>query len=224
MTIKFLARALVLAVAFAATTSNAQAVVILTFGQTSDANTIAATVNGSNTQTTITGTNVAVTISQIENGGTNLSGFLNLTATSTNAASNVSGNVIQDFSGSFTITSLAGGLGINYLSGTFTDGVFGLIGGASLTLSGAQPPGTVSFTSSVITSLAVPRGISFSFANVSPGAGIVGTTLGAFTSSVSGTFSGSSTPGVPEPATMIAALIGIGGLGIANLRRRKTVA
>ena len=79
--------------------SAAQALPILTFGQTSSNRTISATTNGSNTMTTITGSNVAVSISQYLGAATPLNAFLNLNLVSTGQASTFAGQVIESFSG-----------------------------------------------------------------------------------------------------------------------------
>src|SRR5262245_41590728 len=100
-----------------ASAPRAEAATILVFGQNGVANTVTATTNGANTQTTISGVNVAVTITAILAGvATPVSAFLNLSATSTNAAVVAAGNVTQNFSGTFGLTSGLGGTGTNYLS------------------------------------------------------------------------------------------------------------
>jgi len=197
---------------------SAGATTILTFGQTGGGSPITAT-NSAGT-TTISAINVPITVTQIDAGVvTPLSAFFNLTEHSVSPATAVSGNIVQSFSGSFSITSLAGGGGTNFLSGTFTDFVFGALGGASLTLSASEPPGTVSFTSGVISAsgLNLARAISLSFANVTPAVNITGASLGSFTSSVSGTFS-ANVPPVPEPSALVFAS---SALLLFSLRMRK---
>ena len=110
--------------------------------------------------------------------------------------------------------------GINYLSGDFTDSVFGT--GGALTMSASEPFNTVNFTSDVIEDLSSIRALSFSFADVSPLAHVEDETLASFQSSVAGTLSASLDEGdVPEPMT--ASLVGLGMLGaaIASRRRRR---
>jgi hypothetical protein len=194
----------------------ANAATILTFGQTGSSNEVTATTNGAHTQTTINVTNGAITVDDIAAGVTvPFSAFLDLTAVSTGAASTLGVFTTQDFGGSFSITSLAGGAGTNYLSGTFTDAVFG--SGTSLTLSTSDPPNSVSFTSSVIPAnqLTLPEGISLSFSNVTPPVSIIGQTVAGFHSNVSGNFSADP---VPEPASI--ALIGVSLAGLGLVRRR----
>jgi hypothetical protein len=226
---KFLLTAMVLSLAFLGTAQNAQAEVILTFGQDGGGNTISATVDDAAGTTTITADQVAITVTQIAAGITvPFDAFLTLTATSTGDAMIVdvlgSDFVVQSFSGTFTITENADGTGTNYLSGDFTDAVFGPDGGAALTLSAAMPPETVNFTSDVMTDLGDPKGLSLSFANVTPAVHIVtttgGDTLGEFTSSISGTFSAEVTI-IPEPATMALLLTGLPLAAGAIYRRRK---
>jgi PEP-CTERM motif-containing protein len=197
--------------------STANAAVILTFGQTGGADTITGTVNGTATATTITGTNVPVNITEIL-GGVPVSAFLDLSATSVGAATTAAGFTTQAFDGTFSITSATGGGGTNFLSGSFDDAVFG--SGSSLTLSASNgsPGESVTFTSMAIPAkdLGDPRAVSLSFSDVHPAVGIDGTTLAAFTSSVSGDFSAN----VPEPASL--ALLGVGVLGIGFVGRRRS--
>ncbi len=196
----------------------ANAAQILAFGQTSGTNTITATASGATT--TITGTNVAVLITQILGGGTP-SGFFDLNLTSVGAVTVSGGQDSQAYSGSFSFTSGSGDTETNYLSGTFTDTVFGI--GSSLTLTASQPPGTVVFTSSVIpaSDLGNPLGFSLGFVNVTPAVNLVpGGTRPSFTASVSGNASASpvGTP-MPEPATLALLGVGLAAIGVAKRRR-----
>lgn len=197
----------------------ANATVLAVIGQESDTDQVTATVLGG--VTTITSTGTLVDITAIDAAlPVPITATLDLTATSVGPAITVSGNVIQAYSGSFSITNGA----TNYLSGTFDDSVFG--GGTSLVLSASSdsPGETVTFTSSVIpaTDLALGRGISFSFTDVSPPASTVGTgalrTLAPFKSDIGGDFSASA---IPEPATWAMLGLGFVTLGFVGLTRRR---
>lgn len=199
----------------------ASATVILTMGQSAHVSTITGTNDNLGT-TTISGTDVAITITQLDSACCvePLSAFFTLTATSIAPAFLVGPNVAQEYSGSFTITSGAGGTGTNYLSGSFSDAIFGT--GAALTLSASTPPAAnVSFTSDVISALGLDRGVSLSFADVTPGASIHLGSLASFTSSVSGTFSANVGHENPEPATLGLLGIALAGLGFAQRRKQR---
>ena len=195
----------------------ANATVLAVIGQVSDTDQVTATVLGgvttisSSTSVDITAIDAPLPVP--------ITATLVLDATSVGTAALFGGNVIQAFSGSFSIT----GGGNNYLSGTFTDSIFG--GGSALTLSASTgvPGETVTFTSSVIpvVDLSSNRGVSFSFTDVSPPASTVGTgalrTLGPFAADISGNFSAT----VPEPATWAMLGLGFAGMGLLGLTRRR---
>lgn len=198
---------------------------ILAFSQDGTAQTVVATNNGmsgASGGTVITVSDIKVTITAIDPASgltTPITAWLTLTATSVDDATSPGGHVAQDYQGTFSFNSNSAGTGTNILSGSFTGGgstggsgatVFGA--GSSLVFSASSPNGIPSFTSSVIPDLAEPRGMSLSFTNVVPQASITGTTIAAFTSNISGTFSA-----VPEPTSV--ALLGIGMTGFLAFRR-----
>lgn len=200
----------------------ANAAVILSFAQRVDGPTVTATNNVGNTTTTIIGTDIPVTISQYIGGGAPINAFLTFHLLNSGPATITAGQILQPYNGSFSFTSLVLGGGTNYLSSVFTDFVFGINGGSSLTLNSSQPPGTVAFSSDILNvlSLDLPRALSFAFADVVPPGSVVGTTLAGFASSVSGTVSaGVST--VPEPPAIV--LLGFGIVALVFIARNRGV-
>lgn len=197
---------------------SANAVPVLQFAQTSGSNTITATANGTNTATTISGTDVAINITQ-DIGGFVGAALFGITATSVDAAVPVGTGAVQHYAGTFCITSGAGCSGTNYLSGTFTDAALGV--GSALTLAVGAPPDTATFSSSQIASvnLGPPIAIAFSMTNVTPPITIVGTTIDDFTATVAGNFSANAVS-ASEPMTL--ALLGIGMLGLTLVHRKRS--
>jgi len=196
----------------------ASAVTILVFGQNGIANTVTATTDG--TTTTITGTDIAVTLTAIENAADGTQAFLDFTFVSDSAASTNGGNIDQSFQGTFSFNSLANNAGINYLSGDFDDLATGAQGGNQLTVGAGTPTDIINFSSDVITSLDLERALSIAFTNLTPGLAICGTSLCGFEASIAGNFSGNIGAVVPEPVSML--LFGAGLLGFAVHRRRRS--
>jgi hypothetical protein len=192
----------------------AHAAPLLTFGQVSSGDTVTATVNASNTQTTVLATNVPVTVTGYVGGGAPFAATFNMDLTSSGPIQSIGGILTQDFGG----TASWMGAGMGYLSATFMDTLFAISGSSALAISASQPPGTVAFTSSVLpaSDFTDPLALSFSFADVTPPAMALGTTLEPFVATISGTSSVGGTP-MPEPLTL--GLFGMGALGVYVAKR-----
>ena len=198
----------------------ANAVQVISFGQTSGTNTVVATANAGGTATTIDITDATVLIDQILGIATPpaIPAFLDLTATSIDSATLVGGTqVLQHYDGTFSITSGAGDTGTNYLSGSFSDAAFGAATGSQLSVNVANPPDTLSVTSDVIspTGLGPPSSLTFALSNVTPALALDNLTIGSFGASFAGT--ANATANVPEPASLL--MLGVGMLAIGVVRR-----
>jgi hypothetical protein len=195
----------------------ARATLITSMAQESGSNTVVATDNGVTTNINI----AAGTLVTLGGGLFNVSGAsFQMAATSIDAAITVSGAILQHYSGTFCVSSIAG-CGGNFLSGVFTDAAFGASGGAGLVIQVSSPPDSLVLTSNIVPAdlLLDPSSFNLTFVNLGPAlhttsAGIGASTIGAFTASFTGDVSASA---VPEPLSL--AVLGVGLLGLGAARR-----
>jgi hypothetical protein len=192
----------------------ANAALIASFSQNaSPTPTVTATDNGTVTNITVSGASTTITTGA---SGIIPNAFFSLNASSVDAATTIGGNVVQDFDGTFCLTSAAGCGGINYLSGVFTDAAFGALGGPGLTVNVSNPPEQLTLTSDVVAAnrLQPPSTFDLAFANLSPALHIDGSTIGAFTAD----FAGDVSATVVEPTSL--AILGIGMVGLGLIRQK----
>ena len=213
---------LVAAVALASA-NLASAATVLIFGQSSGPSISAVESAG---VTTISSVNGPLIITQIADGVVNpLVGFLNLNMYSIDAAivSGLGNVLTQNYAGGFSITSLAGGAGVNILSATFGNGrISGRTGGGALEFGDSTPVDGLVFTSDLIPvgQLGLNRATTFSFTNLSSLVTLADNSLGSFTSNFSGNDSAKLTGStVPEPSTLLLGSLGL--LGVLTSRRAK---
>ena len=198
----------------------ASAVQIISFGQTSSTNTVVATANAGGTATTIVISDATVLIDQILGIATPpaIGAFMDLTATSIDAAVGVGPALLQHYSGTFCIASAAGCAGTVDLQGAFSDAAFGLQTGDQLSVNVASPPDTLALSSGVIPAadLLPPSSFTVAMSNVTPALNLDNATLESFTASFAGTADASGAA-VPEPASLL--MLGVGVLALGLVRR-----
>jgi hypothetical protein len=195
--------------------SVASASTILAYTQVTGGDTITATDDGITTTITSTAPNIPVIIGTYIGGGAPFDAVFNLNLVSSGVITNTLGNLTEAFSGSASWTD--GGT-TDYLTATFDDTLFAINGSAAASVNAGEPPGSIVYTSNVVNpaTLIDPKGLSFSFADVTPLVHIDGTTLAGFVSSVSGDLSANV---VPEPMSIT--VLGIGLLGLGVVRRKR---
>jgi hypothetical protein len=206
----------------------AHAIQIINAAQTSSSNTVTATADAAGTMTTINITDAASSIAQIFGGGTGLPAFVDLAATSIDFVTMVGGALLQHYSGNFSISSGLGGSGIDYLSGSFTDAAFGLTTGNQLSVNIAQPPDTLTLSSSFIPAadLSAPNSLTFAMSNLtstapfSGGLQVDNLTIAPFTASFVAT-ADASQQAVNTPEPMSLALFATGLLVLTCVRFRR---
>lgn len=213
-------RSLLLAgVAMCCASSFASAANVAAFSQTSQSNTVTATVNGTDTVTTLSILDATLSIGQFLGNPLLPPALFTLNAHSIDAATTLGAAAIQHYTGSFCITSGSNCNGTNILSGNFSDAAFGAVGGPGLVVNVNNPPDTLFLSSAFLTpaELQAPSSFGLTFTNLVPNLAILGSTIAPFTASFAGTVSANAAE-VSEPLPL--AVLGVGILGLAMVRRR----
>jgi hypothetical protein len=215
--------------ALALFSGEATATQIISFGQTSGANTVTGVANAGGTSTTITITDAVVLIDQLFNVVTppGIPAFVDLSATSTDFAATVGPAIVQHYNGTFCISSGAGCTGTIDLQGvSFADAAFGDAGGSQLSLNVADPPDVLTLSSDLIplADLTTPTSFTLSMSNIStpPGLDIDGMTIADFTASFSGVANATPAP-VIEASALSILLVGVAGTLVARHRRNRRI-
>jgi len=129
----------------------------------------------------------------------------------------------QRFTGSIVISSLIGGLGINYLTATFdvpgSGSIFaGVTGGTQAALDATQPPNNLVLTSDFAV-LGPPTSMTVGFSNLQPGVAISNSSIAGFTAQNTATFAATV---VPEPASFGMACSGLVLVSLAVSYHRRS--
>jgi hypothetical protein len=233
-------RAVVLAsLASLAMATSSSAITILQYGQTNPVDFKTATAAGGATTITTSAAGfpgaIPVTITNI--GGIVLPPALSIAAferwtnvTSTGPALTFGTTILQPFSGTMSYTQNPDGTGVNYLTVTYTGGIFsGGVGGNSASLNASDPPiNQVTFTSNnplVVAALAALgpvrlEAFSISFSGITPALATSGGTVASFNGQNTGTFSAEP---IPEPSGLVmAGTAMLASLGCLGWRRRQS--